>query len=1012
MRFIISILFFLSGMAGLIYEVLWAKHLSLFLGNTANAHTVVLATFMGGLAVGYFLFGKMVDRAGSALGLYGWMEIAIGLSGALFVPLLGGLGSLYISLISRFGSDSALATPSRFILSSLLFFLPTVLMGGTLPVLSRFVVRSLGEVESRVGWLYFLNSLGAVCGSLLAGFLFIPRLGLNLPIMVAAALNLFVGLTALVLRRWERYERDETAAPTTSHIHEGALYTPWQLRIAVLGIALSGGAALIYEIAWIRLLSLVLGSSTYSFSLMLAAFIAGIASGSFVVARKWWSRLGPYALFALAELAIALSIILTLPVYGRLPFYFATLANLFIRVPETFWLYQLINFLVCFFLMLLPTFFLGTTLPLVSRVSASSVKTLGENVGNVFAANTAGTLLGAVAAGLFLLPLLGIKRLIELGVAINLLVGAFALWVSPGLGRRKKRLALSAAFALFIFYLISFPQWDKNILSSGVFRIRDFQVGTSYEDFRRAPREEILYYKDGANMTVAVSQKDSKELTLKVNGKPDASSQGDLPTQVLLGQIPLLLKPDAKEVLVIGLGSGITCGSVLRHPVERLDVVEISPEVAEASRHFAPHNDQALEDPRLKLHLEDAKVFLKVSPRQYDVVISEPSNPWIAGVGSLYSVEFYQDVRSRLRPDGLLVQWFHSYEMTDETLRLVLRTFAAAFEHVTLWNSMTADLLLIGSSKPLAVDFKKSLDRLSSSGVMGDLRRIGISSLPTILSLQMASDAGVRRAAGKGRLNEDLFPILEYEAPKAFFLGRVSQLAVAYDERRYPADNASLYFMRYLETHPLAAVETKNLANYHLSYGPSTSLGLARNFVDLWLKRDPKDPEAHWALARLEERRGNLEAARRELEYLLRLGSGNREYLEAAAHVEFQTYLSQRSLLGPRRPEKSLAYLHRLLSLDDDRKERIYRKIAQVHAAGKDYQAALEYLEKGAAYAESHRGELGPDAIWLEAANMAVEADDLKRAMGYLAKVLARNPGNLLAKKSMQELSRLVDAAR
>ena len=346
---IISLLFFVSGIAGLIYEVVWAKHLSLFLGNTTHAHTIVLATFMGGLALGYYLFGKIADKARSALSLYGWMEICIGLSGLFFVPLIGWLGSAYISLIVQFGLDSIVATAFKFALSILLLLLPTTLMGGTLPVLSRFVIRSLERVKSQVGWLYFLNSIGAVAGSLLAGLVLIPRFGLNLSITVAVVLNLVVGLVALALRPWEKRENERAASQSTQENTTRDLYTPWQIRVAVLGIALSGGAALIYEIAWIRLLSLVLGSSTYSFSLMLAAFIAGIALGSFIISKKWVLRFEPYHLFAFAELGIALFIVLTLPLYERLPFYFAVLANLFIRAPQTFWLYELTQFFICFF---------------------------------------------------------------------------------------------------------------------------------------------------------------------------------------------------------------------------------------------------------------------------------------------------------------------------------------------------------------------------------------------------------------------------------------------------------------------------------------------------------------------------------------------------------------------------------------------------------------------------------------------------------------------------------------
>jgi len=1007
-RLLISLLFFISGAAGLIYEVVWAKYLSLFLGNTAQAHTIVLATFMGGMALGYFLFGKIADKARSALSLYGWMEIGIGLCGALFVPLLGWLGSGYISLVSRFGLESFFATTAKFLLTILLLLWPTFLMGGTLPVLSRFVVRTLGEVENQVGWLYFLNSFGAVFGSLLAGFVLIPGFGLNLSIMAAVVLNLLVGLTALALRPREKRER-ENPSPRVPDKSGGRPYAHFQTRVAIVGIGLSGAAALIYEIAWIRLLSLVLGSSVYSFSLMLAAFIAGIALGSFIVSRRWVLRFDPYLFFALAELGVALSIVLTLPFYERLPFYFAKLANIFVRVPETFFFYEWIKFSICFFLMLFPTLFLGMTLPLVSQVSARSLKRLGENIGNVFAANTVGTLIGAVAAGAILLPLLGIKRLIEVGVVINLLVGASALWYGPYLIWRKKILTIGASFALFVFYLYLFPDWDKNILSSGVFRQRGLAAGMTYQEFKKSRQEEVLYYRDGANMTVALTRAGDGHVVLKVNGKTDASSRGDLPTQILLGQIPLLLKPEAKEVLVIGLGSGITAGSVLRHPIEKLAVVEISPEVAEANHFFAPYNHRALDDPRLRLYLEDAKSFLKVNPQRYDIIISEPSNPWIAGIGNLFSIEFYQDVRKRLQPGGLMVQWLHSYEMTDETLRLVLRTFARSFEYVTLWSSNTTDLILIGSKVPFSVDFKKSWDRFNNGRVREDLRRLDVESFATVLSLQVASDPGVRKAAGKGRINEDIFPILEYEAPKAFFLGQTSQFLVSHDERRYPRDRSSLYFTQYLESNRLDPRDNRDITTYHLTYGSLNSIGLARSFVDLWLRQSPENPEAHWTKALVEERMGNPEVALKELHYLLRHYPDRQGYLEVAVRLELKAYSNHWSLVNSHTPERALTYLHRLLNLAHSKKDRIYHQIAQVHAADRDYQAAINYLEKAVNYTEKNSGELRPDLLWLEAADMALEMDDLGMAMNHVRKALAYNPENNLAKKRLEQLRQLLD---
>jgi spermidine synthase len=999
MKKIISLLFFLSGLAGLIYEVVWAKHLALFLGNTSHAHTIVLATFMGGLALGYYFFGKTADEIKSALNLYGWLEIGVALCGLFFTPLLGILGSIYISLIGGFGFDSTVADGLKFGLSIALLLPPTVLMGGTLPVLSRFVVRSLGEVESQVGWLYFINSLGAIFGSLLAGFILIPNLGLNLSMITAVALNLFAGLTALALRPLEKAQK-ATETKSISADSVPAVYTERQIWIAIVGITLSGGAALMYEIAWIRLLSLVLGASTYSFSLMLAAFIAGIALGSFLITRKKLSNLDPYNLFALSELGVAVSIVLTLPLYEQLPYDFMVLSNMWARTLGTFWLYELTKFLLCFLLMLLPTTFLGMTLPLVSQIGVRSFRDVGKNIGRIFAANTAGTLIGAVAAGLALLPLLGIKRLIELGVVINLIVGVTALLASSSRSLRRKLYIGIPCAALFVFYLSIFPSWDQAMISSGAFRLHGI-VSMNYGQFKTQHHDPILYYKDGSNMTVTVSEGVNKELTLRVNGKPDASSYGDLPTQILLAQIPMLLQPAARNVLVIGLGSGITAGSVLRHPVDTVDLVELSPEVVQANVLFAPYNHHLLEDPKLKLHIEDGKTFLKTVRKQYDVVISEPSNPWIAGVGNLFSVEFYEDVKKRLAPTGVMVQWFHTYEMTDDTLRLLLRTFAASFEHVTVWNALAADIVLIGSQAPLNFDAAKSEERFETPEVKHELGRLGIETFRTILALQAMSDANVRKAAGKGSLNEDVFPILEYEAPKAFFLGQRSSLLAEYDERRQASKSSSYYFLRTVREKPLTVREIKDIATYYLKH---SSPELARAFVALWLRQSPNDPDAWWALARLEANRGNRQVALQELARLMKAHPDGREYLELAAKLETEEYFDNRSMINPGSPERALAHLGRLVELETDGKDKILEKMAEIHATGGDFAFAAGYLEKAASYAEAKKAYGDAARLWMEASDIATRSNNSKAAELYVRRALAADPSNPLAKAKLKQL--------
>jgi tetratricopeptide (TPR) repeat protein len=278
-----------------------------------------------------------------------------------------------------------------------------------------------------------------------------------------------------------------------------------------------------------------------------------------------------------------------------------------------------------------------------------------------------------------------------------------------------------------------------------------------------------------------------------------------------------------------------------------------------------------------------------------------------------------------------------------------------------------------------------------------------------VLALQVASDKAVRTAAGRGSLNEDLFPILEYEAPRAFFLGHNSELLLSYDERLLPREKSLLYFSRYLQKHPLSVAEIKEIATYYLTYGSLTGQDLPRIFVDLWLRQAPRDPEARGALARIEEQKGNIDAALKEIRYLLSLRPDNREYLDAAARLESRAYLTRRSVINSVTPKKALAYLNRLLDLET-KKDAIYRRIAHIHAAEKDYPSAIVSLEKAASYAEKNKGELQPGALWLEAAEMALEMGDFQAALSDIQKALAHNPKNSSAKRKWEIVSRLSEA--
>lgn len=1008
MRHLIVLLFFLSGAAGLVYEVLWAKYLALILGSTALAHTIVLATFLGGLALGNSLFGPRADRTRDPLRLYGRLELGIALLGALSPMLVGWLSQGYVAAAAGGQLPGWLLACLRVVLSAALVGVPATLMGGTLPTLSRFAVASLAQMEASVSRLYFINSAGASLGALFSGFLLIPNLGLDLSIFAAAALNLAVGTGAILLSRRAGGFPGLAAGPARRP--SAVSLRPVQLRCVYAAVFLSGFVSLGYEIAWIRLLSLVLGSSVYSFSLMLSAFIAGIALGGWLVARGVLPHLSSYILLGACELAAGLSLLATLPFYERLPHGFHTLGSLLERTPESFYLYEALKFLLCFVLMLVPTAFLGATLPLASRIVTQSQAEVGRKVGRVFGLNTLGNLLGAAAAGLVLLPRVGIKGLFEGGIFVNLALGTALVWTSRQGTDRVRAAVGTASLAAYAVYLAFFPAWDKVLFSLGEFRNDKRARGMSFGEYREAARQEtVLYYKDGSDGTVAVLRHSSGNLSLRVNGKTDASSGEDLQTQILLGQTPLILKPDAQDVLVVGLGSGVTAGTILRHPIERLDLVEISPAVVEASSHFRDHNHSPLKDPRLRLHLEDAKTFLQVVPRRYDIVISEPSNPWVAGMAGLFTTEFHRCVRSRLREGGLAVQWFHLYEMTDDTLRLILRTFASEFEHVTLWNLSNNDIFLIGSAGPPAPDFRGMEAAFRRRQVREDLRRIGIESLATVLSFHAGSDGLVRRLGGRGRLNEDRFPVLEYEAPKAFFLDRVSALPEEQDERMMLETGRSLLLPRYLKARgrPLARGEWRDLVRFHGVYRQ----GIYGAAVREWAGRFPSDREAGLALARLERSKGRPGTALSALKPFLK-GGGDPDSVELAADLEWESHLEGRFYLNSGGPERALRRLRSLLGRKDVSKARVHRKMSDLYAKSRRPDLAMRHLAEAARQARREDGPLRADALWVEAAGIAAELRDFDRALALAKEALSDNPENSFALRLVHNIEALREAPR
>ena len=768
--FLLALCFFLSGLGSLVLEVVWTRQLRLVFGSTTLAASTILVAYMLGLGIGGLLGGLVARRVRRGVRLYGWLEIAIGVY-ALAVPLVfAWFPELNRAWLYTLGFWPAALT--RFALALAVLLVPTILMGATLPIMVATLVREDPRVGRSTGLLYGLNTLGAVAGVFVATFVLFPLLGLSGTILFGAGLDVAVGLVALlVLERlmperpsWEVSPADALAHATIP-VRFAERATPATMRVLLAAYALVGFTALVYEVAWTRALATVLGSSIYAFAAMLGAFLTGIALGSLLIRRRVDATRRPLVLLASGVAALGVLALATTLLLPRLPDVFLGFLERNGLEPGPIAVLQIG---LCMLVMLPPTLVLGALFPLLTRIVAEHAPDPGSAVGRVYFANTVGSATGAFSAGFVLIPQLGLRTTLALAAAVNFTTAAAVLLRVPW--QRPATRALAAApLAAALLILLFPPPLDRAALTRGVFSRPDSHLsfGVEYRPLEGVQEDALLFYRDGLNTTVTVERK-SGLIALKVNGKTDASTSLDMSTQVLLGELPLLFGPEAKKVLVIGFASGVTVGSVASHAeVERIDAVEIEPGIVEASRFFDEVNGKPLEDPRVRMILDDGRTYLSGTREKYDVIISEPSNPWMSGVSNLFTREFFQAARGALTDGGRLLQWIHLYAMEPSAFQSILAALRSEFRHVYAfaYSRGHADLLLLATNRPLARGELPRWDELAEP-VRADLRRIGIHSTEDLWTLLvLAPDDVDALAAAAPVVNSDDNLFIELGAP-------------------------------------------------------------------------------------------------------------------------------------------------------------------------------------------------------------------------------------------------------
>lgn len=770
-------LFFLSGATSLVYETIWGRALHLVFGTSQVAIATVLAAFMGGLSLGGLLGARYADRIAKPLLVYGVLEGIIGVYALLFPLLLKAVTPIYLGFWAAFEPSPLVFSSFQTLLVGLLILIPTTCMGATLPLLARFVTTRLDQAGRRVGLLYGVNTFGAVAGTFLAGFVLLPWLGLFHTTCLAAGANLLLLAASLVLSR----QADGEVPPVVEDT--GGEPPPAPDKALLMVVTLAGCASLIYELSWFRLMTLTLGASTYAFSTMLLAFLTGIGGGGWlgglaadrILARR--GRVGVLVGLALTQIGVAVTTWLMMYGFEQLPYLYVELFDLIEGKEGFFWPTWLALSMA---VMTPPAVLMGAAFTLAVRSLVAGTGSLAGPVGKVYGLNTIGAIVGSLGAALILLPSLQVVGTITFANGINVLAAAIALGAAWMVGGRKRtpRYAVAGGCTLGIVVAgLAFPPpWEPLLMTAGMFKYVTELAERSRAHVRRYAVEpyDLLYYEEGLSSVVTVAQnRKTGNIWLANNGKVDASTTSDMPTQVMVGHLPFFFGREVDTAAVIGLASGITAGAVTLHPEpERIDLIELEPAIFEASHFFDEHNHRPLEDPRVVPVINDARNHVMLTPpATYDIVVSEPSNPWLTGVSNLFTREFFELGKSRLTEGGIWSQWVQMYGMGTEEVRALLNTFCEVFPHVALFATIEdADLVILGSDAPLVLDIE-GLEQVIATrpDVAAELKLIEVDNAYDLLTyFQMERDTLEEFTLG-ARMNTDDNMFIEFQAPKRLY---------------------------------------------------------------------------------------------------------------------------------------------------------------------------------------------------------------------------------------------------
>lgn len=789
LRLAVLVLFFLSGACGLVYEVVWMRMLTVIFGATAFATSTILAAFFTGLALGGAIFGRIIDRGRSPLKVYAVLEGGIGLFAFLMPLLLSGVTGLYVGIARQLGLGFSGTSLVIFVLSFLVLVIPATLMGGTLPVMVKFFARREEEVGLRVGQLYALNTLGAVVGTMAAGFFLILMLGVREAAYAAGAVNLAIAGTVFLVAR---ALKDEDTAPAPEETEgaggsareagraeeEGeaeedggrAAASPRTVRLALWAMGVGGFCALALEVFWTRALVFFLDNSTHAFTTILTAFLLGIGIGSLFIApfldrgRRLLGWLG------VLEILIGISAILALPVLNALPSVFERMADAPLDGALR-WKWMGARFLNTLPVVLVPTTLMGMAFPLAARIYTTSLGRMGTSLGTIYAVNTLAGVVGSLLAGFLLIPLVGVQNGILLVAGVNLLMGVILVVNEPGMGGTF-RWTTGAAAVLAFMALGALPRGgDTAMLSS------------YYEELET---DRVLHYEEGTGGTVKVYRDVYGDRIISVNGFPVAGEPPEYQdAQKALAHFPLLLSPvESPRVAIVGFGAGGTSWGVMQHDVAFVHCIELVSAVPRAAVWFPEVNHGVLDLSGYELILNDGRNHIQVTDQEYDIISVDATSPKMAGNGSLYTRDFYEVMRERLSEDGIAVQWIPYHLLSDGEVRMTIASFQSVFPHTSLWFSpLRQNATLIGTMRELSIDYQGLVEDFRDEGIRSELRYVNVGDPLGLLATFIMGEEALRGYVGTMRDNTDNHPYLEFTPALAYFVGDLYRLRNLLDFR-------------------------------------------------------------------------------------------------------------------------------------------------------------------------------------------------------------------------------------